>query len=78
MSAHCAKDRSHFCSFTLTNGRPVAQNLFCAPLALTYLESTLMKSPVSVENKGLTETLSHLESTLMKNIGGRGRYFVPI
>jgi hypothetical protein len=69
MSTHCAKDRSHFCSSTLRNGRPVAQNSFCAPPALTYLESTLMNSPVSVENKGFTESLSHLESTLLKNMG---------
>src|SRR5882672_3486333 len=31
-----------------------------------------MKSPVSVANKELTVYLSLLESTLMKNIGGRG------
>jgi hypothetical protein len=29
---------------------------------------------VSVENKELTEKLSSLESTLTKNIGGRGCY----
>lgn len=69
MSTHGTNVPLRLCSSTLTNGSPVAQNSFCAPLPLTCLESTLMKSPVSTENKGLTETLSHLESTLMKNRG---------
>jgi hypothetical protein len=37
---------------------------------LTLLESTLMDSLVSVENKGFTKTLSTLESALTKNRGG--------
>src|SRR5207244_13064425 len=36
------------------------------------LESTLVDLLVSVENKGLTEKLSFLESTLTKNIGEGG------
>jgi hypothetical protein len=36
------------------------------------LESTLVNLLVSAENKGLTDKLSFLESTLTKNIGGRG------
>ena len=46
-----------------------------APLnhyAVTYLESTLMKHPVSVANKGLTELLSPLDSALTKNRGVGG------
>ena len=37
---------------------------------LTYSESTLMKSPVSVANKELTGSLGPLDSTLTKNGGG--------
>lgn len=66
MSTHCAKDRSHFCASTVTNGRPVAQNSFCAPLTLTYLESTLMEIPASVDSKPFTQTLTPLEATLTK------------
>jgi|HubBroStandDraft_3_1064219.scaffolds.fasta_scaffold1090315_2 hypothetical protein len=36
------------------------------------LESALTEIPVSVDYNGLTEMLSPLESTLMKNRGGGG------
>ncbi len=36
---------------------------------LTYLESTLMRSPVSVASKELTGSLNPLAATLMKNRG---------
>jgi hypothetical protein len=38
------------------------------------LESTLTGPLASVENKELTETLTPLDATLMKNIGGRPGY----
>src|SRR6266404_3926524 len=40
--------------------------------AVTFLESTLMKAPVSVANKELTGSLNPLDATLMKNRGGGG------
>jgi hypothetical protein len=40
--------------------------------ALTYLESTLMKPPVSVAFKQLTGSLNPLDATLMKNRGAGG------
>ena len=43
-------------------------------LSLTLLESTLVDLLVSVENKGLTDTLNPLDATLTKNIGGRSGY----
>jgi hypothetical protein len=42
-------------------------------LPLTYLESTLIKSSVSVANKELTGSLNPLDATLMKNRGVGGR-----
>jgi hypothetical protein len=47
--------------------------LFHSPTSLNHLESTLMKYPVSVASKDLTESLNSLESTLTKN-RGRGCY----
>jgi hypothetical protein len=36
-------------------------------ILLSYLESTLMKAPVSVASKELTGSLNPLDATLMKN-----------
>ena len=47
-------------------------SLFHFPVSLSLLESTLVDLLVSVGNKGLTEKLSFLESTLTRNIGGGG------
>ncbi len=44
--------------------------------SLSYLESTLMKSPVSVASKELTGSLSLLDATLMKKQGGGGGVMV--
>jgi hypothetical protein len=40
--------------------------------ALTHLNATLTNRPTSVDSKQLTACLNPPESTLMKNIGGRG------
>jgi len=37
---------------------------------LTHLESTLIQMRASVDSKPLTETLSPLDATLTKNMGG--------
>src|SRR5712664_2078124 len=47
---------------------PLLSSRWIAPVSL--LKSTLVNSLASVENKGLIETLTPLESTLTKNRGG--------
>jgi hypothetical protein len=42
---------------------------------LSHLQSALIKMPASVDSKPLTLTLSPLDATLTKNIGGWGCYF---
>ena len=60
---------ARFASTSLLIGNfPVS--LLHFPVSLSLLESTLVHSLVSVENKELTEKLNFLESTLTKNLGG--------
>ena len=54
--------------------RPFASPDDRSKAELSHLESTLIGMSASVDSKPLTQTLSPLDATLTKNIGGWVRY----